>query len=175
MASRVSSDGRVLARLPVVGTSWYRRGLPYWLRRVLYPGFVALALLVIGICLVFAFYDVFSGVPDGWRTVCYVVHDAACVVCLGWGWVRGRRQVKQDRLDPSSVAERGATFRLRQRSIRPTTAWTALVRLLSVLLLPFLAALMAYALGGYVAVNLVRELPSEAAARRELGEPGTAW
>ncbi|MFF1481806.1 hypothetical protein ACFVYD_30380 [Streptomyces sp. NPDC058301] len=152
------------AKLPVVGTTWYRRGPRYWLRRA-GVGFVGLLTAVLVCAAACALFDgLVSGLPDGWRKAGYVVEGAAGVAGLAWGWVRGRRQIRERLANPPTPEQSWA----RQREARRGAASGVSSRGLMLLMLPLLPAVMAWWLGAMCAATFVWELPSEVGARRAL-------
>lgn len=164
MASRASSERMTPARLPVVGTTWYRRGPRYWLRRV--GSGCASLLTAVFVCAVAwaLFAGLVSGLPDGWREVVYAVEGVAAVIGLGLGWARGRRQIRERLADPPTPEQ----SRARLRQARRGAASGVSSRGAMVLMLPLLPAVMAWWLGTMGAATFVRELPSEVGARRVL-------
>ncbi|KIF67675.1 hypothetical protein HY68_01950 [Streptomyces sp. AcH 505] len=89
----------------MVGTTWYRRGPRYWLRRVVVSGFSLLVMTLVFVALLVAFHDLVSGMPSGWRTGCEVAYGAVCAAAGVWGWVRGRRQLAAALAAPATTAE----------------------------------------------------------------------
>ncbi|MFD9796077.1 hypothetical protein ACFWXK_34560 [Streptomyces sp. NPDC059070] len=147
-----------------MGTTWYRRGPRYWLRRA---GSGCASLLVAALVCAAAwalFGGLVSGLPDGARRALYAVEGAAAVAGLGWGWVRGRRQIRERLADPPTPEQSWA----RRGQARRGAASGVSSRGLMVLMLPLLPAVMAWWLGTMCAATFVRELPSEVGARRAL-------
>lgn len=97
----------------MVGTTWYRRGPRYWLRRVVVSGF---SLLVV-------FHDLVSGMPSGWRADCEVAYGAVCAAAGVWGWVRGRRQLAAALATPATTAEETWRRHDSAQLIAPLFAW----------------------------------------------------
>ncbi|PKV88284.1 hypothetical protein [Streptomyces sp. TLI_146] len=171
MVSRASSDRAVPAgphvvRLPVVGTSWYRRGFGYWARRIALGAFVLLVMAVMLSVLLIAFGDTVNGLPGVWPPVLWIAMVALCAGSAVWGWVRARRQMREKLAEAASPEESWKAHRGRQRQVGSglSSPWRALV----LLALPFLAPLFAWLLGTLCAATFVRELPSEVGARRAM-------
>ncbi|MEU5438598.1 hypothetical protein AB0G73_35390 [Streptomyces sp. NPDC020719] len=161
MGSRVSSE---LVKLPMVGTTWYRRGAGYWLRRISTGCFLlALSALVMFLA-VALFQGVIQAFPESWHTAGYVVEAAASVAAAVWGWVFGRRQVKAKLADPPTPDQAWTT----QRRAKIQGAGAVGGRGLVLLMAPVMPAVIAWWIGAVCAGMFVRELPSEVGARRAM-------
>ncbi|WP_158710365.1 hypothetical protein [Streptomyces sp. NRRL F-5126] len=165
MVSQVSSEVPRPAKLPVVGTTWVRRGFAYWARRVLMTGFVVVVLGGMLALLLYGFSDLVSGLSGGWRAVCDAAYWVLTAAGGAWGWTRARRQVREAMATPPTPAEARARASSAQ-SAAPGRAMAG--RLPALLLFPFLAPLLAWFLGLLLAGALVRQLPAEITARRAL-------
>ncbi|MEV6052852.1 hypothetical protein [Streptomyces sp. NPDC052107] len=171
MASRASSEtsatvgGDRIPALPGLGTTWYRRGPRYWLRRC----WTAFGLLLASALLVFFAVSVYRGFTSEWsataRTVSDWVQVAGACVGVVWGWLRQRRDHRRRLLDPPSPAESLAARR-GQRSRAPGRV--ALGRGLALVLAPVLPMVAAWCVGWFAGHVTVREYPSEVGARRWL-------
>ncbi|MGW0767047.1 hypothetical protein [Streptomyces sp. NPDC002676] len=153
--------------LPGLGTTWYRRGPRYWLRRTVNAVFL---LTVLAFCCFIAL-SLYAGfrdeLPSGARTVWDAVQVAASCAALVWGWAKGRRDIRAGLLDPPAPGE----FRTRKRRETSRAAGLASAgRILLLLAAPVLPAFSAWGVGWFLASLTVREYPSEAGARRWLQE-----
>lgn len=153
--------------LPGLGTTWYRRGPRYWLRRTL--GAV-LWLVVLAFCCYIALvlHGSFRGaLPPTVRTVWDWAQAAGSVVALVWGWLVQRRDHRGKLLDPPAPDE----FRAAQRAeVRRSTGLAVAGRVLWLIAAPVMPALAAWGVGWCAAAFTVREYPGEVGARRRLGE-----
>jgi hypothetical protein len=163
MSSRASSEPFKPAKLPVVGTTWVRRGAGYWLRRIFISGYVIVILSGLFAIILYGFFHLVSSLPTGWRLVCEVAYCALCVVGGVWGWVRARRKVRSARETPPTPEE---AQRINRAGQRAAPGLASAGRLPALLLMPFLAPLFAWLLGTLLAVSLVRVLSTEIEARR---------
>ncbi|WP_328308919.1 hypothetical protein OG432_07310 [Streptomyces sp. NBC_00442] len=168
MGSRVSSESVGPAKLPIVGTTWYRRGPAYWLRRIAFVGFMLIVMgLMFGVTLSM-FVNAVDGLSDGWRHFCDVLQAVASTGAAGWGWTYARRKARQVQAKAASPAE---TWRQHQYQQRRAPGLASAGRLPALLLLPFMAPVFAWVLGALLATAFARELPSEAGARKALTRP----
>lgn len=166
MGSRVSSKPVHPAKLPIVGTSWYRRGVVYWLRRVAYSSFALLfATMMFGI-LLGAFGSSVQGLSGVWPLVLWIAMGALCIGSAVWGWCYSRRQMRAKLDEPSSPEQTWKQHKAGQRQVG--TGLSSPWRIVVLLALPFLAPLFAWVLGMLCAATFVRELPSEVGARRAM-------
>ncbi|MCX4422741.1 hypothetical protein ACIQWL_30440 [Streptomyces mirabilis] len=151
--------------LPGLGTTWYERGVRYWLRRV--SGAVLwCAVLAFACYIALALYRSFRGdLPSGVRMVWDWAQVVVSCVALVWGWVVQRRGHRRDLLDPPTPSE--ARGRRRDRT-RRSTGLALAGRILFLIAAPVLPALLAYVVGWVLAAFTVREYPSEVGARRVL-------
>ncbi|MFG2852953.1 hypothetical protein ACGFZ9_20115 [Streptomyces mirabilis] len=151
--------------LPGLGTTWYERGVRYWLRRV--SGVVLwFALLAFACYIALALHRSFRGdLPSGVRMVWDWAQVVVSCVALVWGWVVQRRGHRRDLLDPPTPSE--ARGRRRDRT-RRSTGLALAGRILFLIAAPVLPALLAYVVGWVLAAFTVREYPSEVGARRVL-------
>ncbi|MGW4137076.1 hypothetical protein ACWELV_09795 [Streptomyces mirabilis] len=151
--------------LPGLGTTWYERGVRYWLRRV--SGAVLwFAVLAFACYIALALHRSFRGdLPSGVRMVWDWAQVVVSCVALVWGWVVQRRGHRRDLLDPPTPSE--ARGRRRDRTGRSTGLALA-GRILFLIAAPVLPALLAYVVGWVLAAFTVREYPSEVGARRVL-------
>ncbi|MFF4187277.1 hypothetical protein ACFYZ9_29195 [Streptomyces sp. NPDC001691] len=167
MGSRVSSESAGPAKLPIVGTTWYRRGPAYWLRRTAFAvSMLIVAGLMFGVTLD-AFRTVVGGLSDGWRHLCYGLQAVASTGAAGWGWASYRRKAREARARAESPAK---TRRLHDSAQRRAPGLASAGRLPALFLLPFMAPVFAWLLGVLVAMACLRELPSEAGAREALNQ-----
>ncbi|MHB9856815.1 hypothetical protein [Streptomyces sp. YIM S03343] len=172
MASRASSEAPApgapdkIPSLPGLGTTWYKRGAAYWIRRTL-TAILWLALLAL------LYYTFALGIYQGFRTVLpptvRTVSDwaqvAASPVALVLGWLRQRRDHRKSLLDPPTPGE----FRRRKREqAGRNVALTFASRGLVLIAAPIMPAFFGYIIGWFVAYLTVREYPSEVGARRSL-------
>lgn len=151
--------------LPGLGTTWYERGARYWLRRVL-TGILWLAVLTFAFWILLGIYMGFlSGMSPTVRTVWNSVLAAASCVTVVWGWVAQRRRHREALLNPPTPEQTRQAKRDRaRRNVGVTFAGRGLVLLAA----PVLPALIAYAIGEFLAVLTVRESAAEVGARRWL-------
>lgn len=171
MASRASSEAPSagppvpVPSLPGLGTTWYRRGTRYWLRRA---WTTVVMLLAVGmLCfMALSFYSGFRGeMPPAVRTVCDVVQVAGSCVTVVRGWLVQRRDHRRKLLDPPTPAE----FRRAKRAeVRRSGRFAYAGRGLLVLAAPVLPVFAAWCVGWFAAALTVREYPSEVGARRWL-------
>ncbi|MFI6473730.1 hypothetical protein ACIBL5_26105 [Streptomyces sp. NPDC050516] len=165
MASRVSSESAGPAKLPIVGTTWYRRGPSYWLRRT---AFTVPLLIVMGLMFgvtLDVFLKAVGGLSDGWRHISYALQAVASTGAAGWGWAYYRRKAREARARAASPAE---TWRRHDSAQRRAPGLASAGRLPALLLMPFMAPVFAWILGMLIAMACLRELPSEAGARKAL-------
>ncbi|WP_406104394.1 hypothetical protein OG698_19655 [Streptomyces sp. NBC_01003] len=157
-------DGRIPV-LPGLGTSWYERGVRYWMRRT-GTGVLWLAVLAFFCFVSLSLYSGFREVlPSGVRTVWDVAQAVAACVAVVWGWVVQRRAHRRDLLDPPSPGRARAR---RRASAGRSTGLAVLGRGLVVIAAPVMPAFAAFCVGWSVAVLTVREYPTEVGARRAL-------
>ncbi|MFH9964350.1 hypothetical protein ACH4PR_23660 [Streptomyces mirabilis] len=151
--------------LPGLGTTWYERGVRYWLRRV--SGAVLwFAVLAFACYIALALHRSFRGhLPSGVRMVWDWAQVVVSCVALVWGWVVQRRGHRRDLLDPPTPSE--ARGRRRDRT-RRSTGLALAGRILFLIAAPVLPTLLAYVVGWVLAAFTVREYPSEVGARRVL-------
>ncbi|MFR9794761.1 hypothetical protein ACL02U_02505 [Streptomyces sp. MS06] len=168
-AHRAYADAEIPA-LPGLGTSWYRRGFGYWLRRTA----TGLLWLVLFAALYAATLAMFTGFFDGLsgtgRTLVNAALGVASCAGLVWGWVTQRRRHREALLDPPTPDQAWTAKRRRARR----NVGVAFGRRGAVILaVPVLPALMAYAAGQVLGVLTVRESAAEVGARQWLETAGT--
>ncbi|WP_329455339.1 hypothetical protein [Streptomyces sp. NBC_01497] len=152
----------------MVGTTWYRRGFGYWLRRVAVSFFSIVVIGAVFALVVYGFFHLVSPVPGALRAVLDIAYCALCLVGGVWGWTRARRQVREALAAPPAAA--GA--RTRSAAAQGAAPGRAMAgRLPALLLMPFLAPLLAWFLGLLLAAAFVRVPPAEISARRALDHP----
>ncbi|MGP9018213.1 hypothetical protein ACT1U9_07350 [Streptomyces sp. BR1] len=149
-----------------MGRSWYRRGVGYWLRRVVFSGSVLLTMALMFGLLLGVFGSTVDGLSGVWPLVLWIAMGALCVGAAIWGWTYSRRQVRAKLAEPSSPEATWKQHKAGQRQVGTglSSPWRALV----LLALPFMAPLFAWVLGMLCAATFVRELPSEVGARRAM-------
>ena len=170
MGSRASSDAPVtgsptqIPALPGLGTTWYKRGARYWLRRI------ATAALWLSVLAFLCYIELrlYVGVPrtdlpPTVRRVWDVAQAIMCCAALVWGWVKQRRELRKGLVDPPTPKQAQAARR--GRSTRAPGLARAAV-LPALIVAPVLPAILAYAVSWFVAWLTVREYPSEVGARR---------
>lgn len=168
MVSRASSEVPVpgssvqIPSLPGLGTTWYERGARYWLRRV-FTGILWLAVLAFAFWVLLGIYvGFFSGMSPTVRTTWNSVLAATSCVTVVWGWVAQRRRHREALLNPPTPEQTRQAKRDRaRRNVGLTFAGRGLVLLAA----PVLPALVAYAVGEFLAVLTVRESAAEVGAR----------
>ncbi|MFG2149465.1 hypothetical protein ACGFRG_35475 [Streptomyces sp. NPDC048696] len=165
MGSRVSSEPTAVVKLPIVGTSWYRRGVGYWLRRVVWSGTALLTMVLMFGLLLGAFGSTVDGLSGVWPLVLWIAMCAACVGAAIWGWIYARRQMRAKHAEPSSPEEAWKRHKESGQQVGSalSSPWRAMV-----LLAPFMAPLFAWMIGLLCASVFIRELPAEARARRAM-------
>ncbi|MFB7508644.1 hypothetical protein [Streptomyces broussonetiae] len=151
--------------LPGLGTSWYKRGARYWLRRV-FTGLLWLAVLAFVGCIVVRLRQSFRvDLPSTLRLVWDCAQVALACVALAWGWVTARRRHQKALLIPPTPTETRAARRARAgRNVGLALAG----RILWLVVMPTMPAVFAYAIGEFLAVLTVRESAAEVGARRWL-------
>ncbi|WP_189970687.1 hypothetical protein [Streptomyces violascens] len=150
-----------------MGTTWYRRGPSYWLRRT---SFVVFLLIVTGLMFgvtLNMFLSTVGGLSDGWRHISYTLQAVASTGAAGWGWAYYRRKAREAKARAASPAE---TWRSHDSAQRRAPGLASAGRLPALLLLPFMAPVFAWVLGMLLAMASLRELPSEAGARKALNQ-----
>ncbi|MFD7337738.1 hypothetical protein ACFV98_17260 [Streptomyces violascens] len=150
-----------------MGTTWYRRGPSYWLRRT---AFVVFLLIVTGLMFgvtLNMFLSTVGGLSDGWRHIGYTLQAVASTGAAGWGWAYYRRRAREAEARAASPAE---TWRRHDGAQRRAPGLASAGRLPALLLLPFMAPVFAWVLGMLLAMASLRELPSEAGARKALNQ-----
>jgi MFS family permease len=165
MGSRVSSETPRPAKLPVVGTTWVRRGFPYWARRVSLGLFLFVVLGGLSAGIISGFFDLVGGLDPVWRAVCRVLYCLACAAGAVWGWIAARRRLRAAQTSPPTP-EGARRLDSSGQSKAPGLALAG--RLPALLLMPFLAPLLLWALFALLGGSLVRVLPVEISARRAL-------
>ncbi|MFI9804682.1 hypothetical protein ACIHEJ_10005 [Streptomyces sp. NPDC052301] len=149
-----------------LGTTWYRRGPRYWVRRSL----SALFLLTVLAFFCYIALTLYLGVPrsdlpPGVRRVWDAVQTGASCVTLVQGWVRQRRDHRGRLLDPPAPD----AFRAAKRAEAGRARYWSRAGLVPLLLAaPVLPALAAWCVGWFAAMLTVRAYPSEVGARRWL-------
>ncbi|MCA1221143.1 hypothetical protein [Streptomyces sp. 8L] len=169
MVSRVTSDVPKPAKLPVVGTTWVRRGAAYWIRRVALGLFLFIVLGGLSAVIIGGFFDLVSGLDPFWRSACRVLYCLACAAGAVWGWVAARRKLRKTQATPPTPEE---ARRLNSSGQRKAPGLALSGRLPALLLLPFLAPLLLWALFALLGGSFVRVLPVEVSARRALEQAG---
>ncbi|MFC9928057.1 hypothetical protein [Streptomyces sp. NPDC127190] len=154
--------------LPGLGTTWYRRGARYWLRRA--GGAVLLLTALAFFC--YVALRLYLGVPRSdlpprVRRAWDAVQAVASCAALVHGWVGQRRALRRQRLDPPApgevrAAKRAATGRAGN--------WSRAGVVPLLLAAPVLPAFAAWCAGRLLAALAVRAYPSEIGARRQLEE-----
>ncbi|MGV4984616.1 hypothetical protein ACWC0C_35485 [Streptomyces sp. NPDC001709] len=158
-----------------LGTTWYRRGPRYWLRRALGAA-VWLAVLAFCVYIALVLYGSFrSALPPAVRPVWDWAQATASLGALVWGWLVQRRDHRRKLLDPPAPDE----FRAAERDERRSSTGRAVAgRAFWLIAAPVLPASAAWAVGWSVAAFTVRTYPSEVGARRWLavqnGQSGTS-
>ncbi|MFI2203168.1 hypothetical protein ACH47Z_20750 [Streptomyces sp. NPDC020192] len=159
-----------------LGTTWYRRGPRYWLRRT----FSALFLLTVlaffcSIALRLYLGAPRSDLPPGPRRIWDMAQVIASCVTLALGWVKQRRDLRRQLLDPPTPDGFRAAKR---REAGRARYWSRAGLVLLLLAAPVLPAFAAWCVGWFLASLTVREYPSEVGARRWLevhnGQSGTS-
>jgi hypothetical protein len=163
MASRVSSEPFKPAKLPVVGTTWVRRGAAYWARRVSLHLFVFVGFGGIAAIIIYGFFDLVGGVGSPWRAVLEVLYCALSAGGFVWGWAWTLHKVRIAREDPAAAEEGRRKSAAVQRN---STGLAMAGRLPALILFPFLAPLILWALGMVMSGAFMRVLPVEVEARR---------
>ncbi|MFD9823529.1 hypothetical protein [Streptomyces violascens] len=168
MASRASSDSAAPAKLPLLGTSWYRRGVGYWLRRI----WLALYQLVFGglfvLLSVAVWQGIESGLPAGWHRAVDVAMGGVSLAFLVRGWIWGRRTVRAKLAAPPTPEQTWIGYRQARTgrgSGNPTVGRRGGPLLFFA---PFLPPCVAWWMGMTCATQFVREIPAEAGARKAL-------
>lgn len=72
-----------------------RRGIGYWVRRTAVGAFVLVTLALMLSVLLIAFGGTANGLPGAWPPVLWTAMAALCAGSAVWGWVRGRRQLRE--------------------------------------------------------------------------------
>lgn len=170
MASPISSDPSPdpsPPAIPLYGTSWYERGVSYWLRRAWFA--VAMLLLtafagfvVLSLCRGFAE----AVLPPAARTAFGVLEGITACAGVAWGWTRQQREYGATRREIEQAPDQDPLVpeRRAHQAVPGPLAGRALVVLLAPLVLP----LIAYFLGLVLAAAFTREMPSELRARRTM-------
>ncbi|MGW1871032.1 hypothetical protein ACWCPS_36505 [Streptomyces mauvecolor] len=114
------------------------------------------------------FAHMVGGLSGGWRHLCYGLQAAASTGAAVWGWLYFRRRARVAREEAASPEETG---RRHQSAQRRAPGLASAGRLPALFLLPFMAPVFAWILGMLVAMACLRELPSEAGARKALNQP----
>ncbi|MFI6052376.1 hypothetical protein ACIBCO_20100 [Streptomyces violascens] len=109
-----------------------------------------------------------GGLSDGWRHLCYGLQAAASTGAAVWGWLNFRRKARVVREEAASPEE---TMRRHQSAQRRAPGLASAGRLPALFLIPFMAPVFAWILGMLLAMASLRELPSEAGARKALNQP----
>ncbi|MFB8182219.1 hypothetical protein ACFC8N_40700 [Streptomyces sp. NPDC055966] len=154
--------------LPGLGTTWYERGPRYWLRRT----FSALFLLTVLAFFCYVALRLYLGaprsdMPPGLRRVWDVTQVAGSCVTLVQGWVKQRRDLRRQLLDPPMPD----TFRAaKQAESGRARNWSRAGLVPLLLAAPILPAIAAWCVGWFAATLTVRVHPSEVGARRWLEE-----
>ncbi|WP_217234551.1 hypothetical protein [Streptomyces sp. AC555_RSS877] len=173
MASQASSEAPVhgtpahIPALPKLGTTWYKRGMPYWLRRAR----TAVFLIVVMAMVCFFALNLYRGFTSEWsptaRTVWNWTQAVASCAALAWGWIRQRRSHREGLLHPPTPEQ---TLHAERDHNRRGPGRIAAGRALVLLAAPVMPAFAAYVVGWLTAWLTVREYPSEVGARRWLRE-----
>ncbi|GAA2469805.1 hypothetical protein ACFPFX_12255 [Streptomyces mauvecolor] len=171
MGSRVSSESAGPAKLPLLGTSWYRRGVGYWLRRVRLVVFQLVFGGLFALLSVAIWQGIESGLPTGWHRAVDVVMGVLGLIGFVRGWIWGRRTIRTKLADPPTPEQ--AWIRHRQARRGRGSANPDFGRRGGALLFftPFLPPCVAWWIGMTCAVQFIRELPSEVGARKALNQP----
>lgn len=172
MASRASSEPAIPS-LPRVGTTWYRRGAPYWLRRAGTTLFFFLFMLAYCAFALGLFEGVRDLLPTALHTPANVFEAVLALGAVVLGWTSQRRGHHEALRNPPTPEEARAAKRAHNRR---APGILALGRAVLLVAAPVMPAVAAYLVGWLTAWTLVREYPSEVGARRWLeqqrvGEP----
>ncbi|MEU9099366.1 hypothetical protein [Streptomyces sp. NPDC048361] len=171
MASRASSDSAAPAKIPLLGTSWYRRGVGYWFRRVAAVGLQIVLASLFGLIPVAMWRGVESGLPTGWHRAVNIAMGVLGLVFLVRGWITGQRIVRAKLADPPTP-ERAWVLRRQRRSGRGSANPDFGRRGGRLLFFaPLFPPCVAWWIGMLCGVSWVRELPSEVGARNALNRP----
>ncbi|MGH1555676.1 hypothetical protein ACRAWF_39045 [Streptomyces sp. L7] len=154
-----------IPKLPGLGTTWYRRGPRYWLRRA--SGALLWFLVMAFFCYIaFVLYRGFrTSLPPTVRTVWDWAQAVLSVVALVWGWRVQRRDLRRKLLDPPTPDQ---ARRTKRDETRGSTGLAVAGRALWLVAAPVAPALAAGCVGWVAAAFTVREYPSEIGARRAL-------
>jgi hypothetical protein len=154
-----------LPKVPVVGDSWYDRGVNYWARRIGFVLGMALVILLGGIGGV-ALYTKFRRFllpSDLWPVADGVVAVASCAMVLV-GFLHARVKLREQRRSPTPTAQ----LRAKRAEARAQAArWRGPAQLLVYVCAPLLLPLVGYLTGMVAGGMLGREVAAEIAARRE--------
>ncbi len=171
MASRASSGGAAPAKLPHLGTSWYRRGVGYWLRRAVSAlvqlGFAAL----FGLVSVGVWRLVESLLPPGWHAGADMMMGALSLGFLVRGWVWGRRTIRAKPAAPPTPEQAWQRHRLARAGRGGADPDFGRRGGPLLFFAPLLVPCVAWWIGVTCATQFIRELPSEAGARKALTRP----
>ncbi|MER0448647.1 hypothetical protein ABR738_29510 [Streptomyces sp. Edi4] len=168
MASRASSDSVAPAKLPLLGTSWYRRGAGYWLRRTrsVLVQFAFSALF--GLFSVAVWQHIESGLPPGLHAGADMAMGALSLGFLVRGWIWGRRTIRAKLAAPPTPEQAWQLHRLARAgrgSADPDFGRRGGPLLFFA---PFVPPCVAWWVGATCATQFVRETPAEAGARKAL-------
>ncbi|MEU5533909.1 hypothetical protein [Streptomyces sp. NPDC020362] len=163
-----SSTPAGIPSLPGLGTTWYERGARHWLRRAGGALFL-LTVLAFFCCIALRLYpgvprsDLPAGVRRGWDVTQVIVSCAT----LAWGWVKQRRDLRGQLLDPPAPD----AFRAAKRAEATHAGYWSRAGLIPLLLAaPVLPAVAAWGVGWFAAALTVREYPGEVGSRRWIEE-----
>lgn len=177
MASRASSEIAAtgtpveIPKLPKLGRTWYKRGVPYWLCRVRTTVFLLVFMALYSLFVFGLFEGVRDLLPSNARTAYDWAQVVLCCAALAWGWIKQRRSHRKALLDPPTPKQTWIAKRDHNRQAGKSAGFGAVGgRVLIALAAPVMPAFAAYLVGWLTAWTTVREYPSEVGARRWLQE-----
>ncbi|CCB76155.1 membrane protein of unknown function [Streptantibioticus cattleyicolor NRRL 8057 = DSM 46488] len=164
MASPTTPDPPV-PRLPVVGTTWYRRGVRYWLRRASIALFILL--FTAFFCFIaFSLYQGFrSALPPWLRPYWDWAEIAATCVTLPWGWIAARRQYRKEIADPPTPED---AWRIKRERARRGRSLAVTGRALLIIAAPVMPAFAGFFVAQMICAVTVPRYPSELGALKAM-------
>ncbi|QNP69841.1 hypothetical protein IAG44_10545 [Streptomyces roseirectus] len=167
MASRASSETPAIPSLPRLGTTWYRRGVPYWLRRAGLTLFFLLFMLAY-CAFALGLYEGFRDLlPAALHTPANIIQAVLCAAALVAGWVTQRRSHHEGLRNPPTPDD---AWHAKRAHNHRAPGILALGRAVLLIAAPVMPAIAAYLVSRLTAWTLVREYPSEVGARRWLAQ-----